>query len=104
MELTKNSAITVSSADPIRDLFKAVVEEAADRRKYLGRKVTAQAVVNGLILLMGSLPADERSKLIDGALELVGRAELDAMTVEEVQKMEATVKATPPPAKPKGRK
>lgn len=102
MELHKTKPISFASADPIRDLLKALLDEAAGRRRYLGRKVSAQALLNGLILLLGDADRDERTLLVDRALSLIGNAELGELSDEDVAGMVKPLD-DPPPAKPKGR-
>lgn len=103
MEIHKTKPISFASADPIRDLLKALLDEVAGRRRYLGRKVSAQALLNGLILLLGDAGPEERIALVDRALALIGRAELGELSDDDVAAMVEPLD-DPPPAKPKGRK
>jgi hypothetical protein len=81
MDLHKKTGIMVASSLPIRELLKEIVEETDARRNYLAGKVTVQAMVNGLVLWLGSRPVEERAMVVDAALALIGGVEQDAMAV-----------------------
>lgn len=83
MDLNKKTAIMVASAEPIRDLLREMVDEAAKRTRYLAGKVTTQAMVNGLILWLGARLEEDRARVVDEALKLIAAVEQDAMTVDD---------------------
>lgn len=84
MELTKQKGIAVASSEEIREALHGLTSEASARRRYLARKVTTQALVNGLVLWLGSLAAEDRRRVVDEALDLIGDVEQDRSTVEAV--------------------
>lgn len=86
MDLNKKTAIMVASAEPIRKLLREMVDEADGRTRYLAGKVSAQALVNGLILWLKSLSREDRAIAVDEALRLIAAVEQDIATVEDVVK------------------
>lgn len=85
MDLNKTKGITVASSESIRDLLAAIVEETGKRRKYLGRAVTSQAIVNGLILWLGGMDPKRRAAHVDAALKCVGDAQVGDITEDQVE-------------------
>lgn len=68
--------------------------------KYLGRKASRQAVVNGLVLWIASLEADERRRILRAAVRMLedliqGRtAESDSDSAERIQRLSAAYLAS----------
>lgn len=87
MDLNKKTAIMVASAEPIRALLREMVDEADERTRYLAGKVSAQALVNGLILWMRAKPRTERAAAVDEALRLIAAVEQDMMTIGDVVRL-----------------
>ena len=84
MDLNKKTAIMVASAEPIRGLLREIVEETGTRTRYLAGRVSAQAVVNGLVLWLGSRGDEERARIVDESLRMIGAIEQDLMTVDQL--------------------
>lgn len=98
MKLDKGGAIAVASHEAIRGLLKEIVDEANARRSYLGNQVSNQAVVNGLVLYLRSLPACERAGIVDRSLKLCGDVQMDVIAPEDVRAMGAAGSSDGPAA------
>jgi hypothetical protein len=92
MKLTKKHQIAVASSPEVRAVLDRWCEEDNACRTYLGRYVSYQAIVNGLLMALLEMPPEERRRLRHRGLDLMQQLELGAKTVAEV---EATGRQTP---------
>lgn len=75
MDLGKETQINVGSYENIRDLIEKFRQELiADKRQYLKRTMTLQAVVSGLLLYVNSRSQKDRLEILKEGVRLLENA------------------------------